>query len=91
MGVANSLLGWGRLAVSWELDVKVTRRGGVGMTLHRENEVSASIGRHAMPGFLWGVLAIVDGYHLGIPLGVRKEQHCDSSIPSLISWNCAIE
>ena len=44
-----------------------------------------------MPGFLWGVFAIIDGYHLDISLGVRKEQHCDSIIPSFISWNCAIE
>jgi len=79
------------LAVNWELDIKLTRRRGVRMTLYRENEVSASIKRHGMPGFLWGVFAIIDGYHLDISLGVRKEQHCDSIIASFISWNCAIE
>lgn len=61
------------------------------MTFHRENEVSASIRRHVVPGFLWGVFAVMDGYHLDISLGVRKEQHCDSIIPSFISWNCATE
>lgn len=43
------------LAVNWELDRKVTWRRGVRMTFHRENEVSASIRRHVVPGFLVSV------------------------------------
>lgn len=48
-----------------------------------QGEVS-SIRRHIMSGSLLGLLAIVDGYYLGISLGVRKN---NSIIPSFISWN----
>lgn len=77
--------------MNWELDRKVTWRRGVKDDISQgEWYLLPSEARRAWFFFRECLLSWMV-YHLDISLGVRKEQHCDSIIPSFISWNCATE